>query len=146
VRARLFAASCNVSEHIGQPSEHSIIGNAQDAQPKRCQHFAARCVIVTLTSVRVSINLDHEPGGMVVEVNDEAVNDLLSPESQAKDLTSTDPVPQEPLRLGHLSSQIVGAAPLHRRDPLPAHQMKVVRPCGRCAPQRGASRRATYTP
>ncbi len=65
-----------------------------------------------------TIQLNDEPLSVAVEVDDEAIDDLLAPEMQPALAAGAQFAPQPALGLGHLPAQLFGSLELDRLDPL----------------------------
>ena len=74
----LLANGVNSSEYAVHVCFHIGVADAQDEQVPGSQYFVTRGVVFPLIAMDGAVKLDDEAGGMAVEVDDEAVYDLLA--------------------------------------------------------------------
>ena len=73
----------------------------------------------SLILMDTAINLNDEASSMAIEVDDEAVNDLLPSKSKTSESASTNRGPQSPLSRGHPSPKLARQIDLLTGDELP---------------------------
>jgi hypothetical protein len=87
------------------------IRNPHDPQTEASKDFVTLRVISRLTIVNPTVHFDDETGSMAVEIGDESADDLLAPEMQPIQTTSTKMFPEDPFSLRHITAEFSG--PLH---------------------------------
>jgi len=70
-----------------------IIGHAQDGQTATFQRLVSLFIALTLRSMYWPVDFDHDASRVAVEINDEAIDDLLPAEVQASELVGAQPLP-----------------------------------------------------
>ncbi len=93
-----------------------FVFDSHDSQAARRQYFTAFCIVCNLSFVYFAVNLKNQVGGVAIEVNEEAVYDLLAAEVKAAELVGAKTIPKNDLLFGHFLPQFFGALKFLARD------------------------------
>jgi len=81
-----------------------IIGKAKHAQAAQRERRVSFCILLALLLVDRAVYFDHQRSSVAVEVDDEAINDLLPAEMKVEKASSAHLLPEDPLSSGHLEA------------------------------------------
>src|SRR6185503_4255901 len=103
------ARLADLPEDVVQVVQDILIGKVKDAESATGEDLIPGFVVPALVIVDAAVNLDHEMGGVAVEVDDEPVDDLLAAEAFPVQPAASYRIPQVGLGCGHLLSEFTGA-------------------------------------
>ena len=78
----------------GEVMEYVVVGDAEDAEIAGGEDVIAFGIVVGLRAVNRPVDFEDKPGGGAIEVDDEAVDDLLPAEVEAFQTMGTERGPQ----------------------------------------------------
>ena len=84
-------------------AKHTLVRNPEDAQPADAKDGVAFGAIPLAVLMYQTVYLHDQPGGVAVEVHDEAIDDLLPAQMQSPKFRSSQRVPQAFLSRRHLT-------------------------------------------
>jgi hypothetical protein len=105
--------------------KHPLIRESQDREPSRGQDAIALPIALNGVVVYRAVHFDNEARRMTVEVNDEAVNDLLAAEVKPAEAASPYALPKLRLSPRHLLSHLA-CERLLLRSVAPGHDSRPV--------------------
>ena len=100
VLSRCGAIECirNDSNHSVRVSQHVVVPEPQDSEPRSLQSIGSQLIFDTVTRMLAAVDLDHQTGLRAGKVHDESSDAMLSAELAPVDLASPQSLPHDPLR------------------------------------------------